>query len=519
MTILAFVLATAPILLVFLLMVGYHFSSAKAGFAGYLLCLFLSAFFFGGNVVIIMFSHIKALFLSLDVLLIIWAAFLFYMIIEEAGAIRLMTEHLPLVASSKSLQAMLLGWIFASFLQGVGGFGVPVAVLAPVLVQMGFSPYQAVLIPSVGHGWAVTFGSLGSSFRALLATTGQPIEPLGFMSAFLLGVSAVVCGFMVLYLVEGWKAIRTEGFLGLGIGLIMGVTLILAVGGGLWNLASFLAATSGLFFAFVIAYLKNHHRIQKDTLQSLWQSFTAYLILVVVIFVVQFIEPVRMALNSFRLAAAVPELETSGNLLGLPGFVTPAETVGNINLFGHPGVVLFYACLLSFGYFFVRKTYASGALSRIMEGTIQRLIPTTISVTSMVAMAVMMENTGMSTVLANTLANLFHQAYPIIAPWLGAVGAFVTGSNTNSNVLFGLLQLRTAQRLSLPAFIILAGQTAGASLASTLAPAKIVVGTSTTGLVGKEGLILKKLFPFVIIEVLLISIMVYFGVQIQSWQR
>jgi lactate permease len=73
---------------------------------------------------------------------------------------------------------LIIGWVFASFLQGVGGFGVPVAVIAPLLVGLGFAPMQAVIIPSLGHGWAVTFGSLGSSFQALIASSGLPGERL-----------------------------------------------------------------------------------------------------------------------------------------------------------------------------------------------------------------------------------------------------------------------------------------------------------------------------------------------------
>ncbi len=96
---------------------------------------------------------------------------------DEAGAIRTIGQALPYLTADRGMQALVIGWVFASFLQGVGGFGVPVAVIAPILVGLGFTPLSAVIIPSLGHGWAVTFGSLGSSFQALLAATGEPEPP------------------------------------------------------------------------------------------------------------------------------------------------------------------------------------------------------------------------------------------------------------------------------------------------------------------------------------------------------
>ena len=91
----------------------------------------------------------------------------------------------------------------------------------------------------------------------------------------------------------------------------------------------------------------------------------------------------------------------------------------------------------------------------------------------------------------------------------------MTGSNTNSNVVFSLLQLRTAELLSYPAAIILAGQTAGAGLGSVVAPAKIVVGTSTAGMAGKEGEVMRKMLPYILILVLLISILTAVGVWVK----
>jgi lactate permease len=127
-------------------------------------------------------------------------------------------------------------------------------------------------------------------------------------------------------------------------------------------------------------------------------------------------------------------------------------------------------------------------------------------------MATIMEFSGMTNALARGLADLAGGFFPLVSPWIGAMGAFMTGSNTNSNVVFALLQVRTAQLLGYSVVIILAGQTAGAGLASVVAPAKIVVGTSTADLAGREGEVMRKMLPYIIVLVLLISLLTWVGV-------
>mgnify|MGYP003973424413 CR=1 FL=1 len=114
----------------------------------------------------------------------------------------------------------------------------------------------------------------------------------------------------------------------------------------------------------------------------------------------------------------------------------------------------------------------------------------------MVAMAVVMQQSGMTEALAQGLANAVGVAFPFAAAWIGALGAFMTGSNTNSNVVFAALQMRTAELLAYSVPIILAAQTAGASVGSVLAPAKLIVGASTAGMEGKEGLALRAVIGY-----------------------
>jgi len=193
------------------------------------------------------------------------------------------------------------------------------------------------------------------------------------------------------------------------------------------------------------------------------------------------------------------------------GFVTPAGPGRNIVIFRHTGTVLVYAAIVAYVIYSRAGLYRSGAVRRILDGTLRRVMSSSVSIASMVAMAVIMEHAGMTDSLARGLAEGVGQIFPFVAPWIGALGAFMTGSNTNSNVVFGALQLHTAELLGFNAAFILAGQTAGAALASVIAPTKVVVGASTAGMAGREGEVMRKLLVYSGLSVLLVSILTFIG--------
>jgi lactate permease len=126
-------------------------------------------------------------------------------------------------------------------------------------------------------------------------------------------------------------------------------------------------------------------------------------------------------------------------------------------------------------------------------------------------MAVIMQHAGMTETLARGLAEGVGTLFPLVSPWIGALGAFMTGSNTNSNVVFSTLQMRTAELLGYSVAIILAAQTAGAALGSVIAPTKVVVGASTGGMEGREGEVMRKMLGYTGILVLLISLLAIVG--------
>ena len=506
-----FTLALTPISLILILMVGLRWSAAKAGAAGYLAALGVAVTFFGAGRDLLGYAHVKALLLAIDVLLVIWAAFLHYRVADEAGAIRTIGEALPHLTTDMGMQALIIGWVFASFLQGVGGFGVPVAVIAPLLVSLGFKPLAAVVIPSIGHGWAVTFGSLGSSFQALQASTGLTAAQLAPASGIFLGLSGLLVGWMVAHAAAGWSAVRRLTLQVLILGVVMGAAQYLVAVAGLWNLAAFAGGLAGLVVGFPLA--RGIQGVPQDNgvldIRALLVALTGYALLVLVILGVQLIPAVKDFLSQVVIQLDFPEVKTS------LGFTTPAGAGRRIVLFGHTGTVLVYASGLAYLVYRRAGLYATGSVKRILNGTLRRVLASSVSIISMVTMAVIMEHAGMTDTLARGLASGMGSLFPFMAPWIGALGAFMTGSNTNSNVVFGALQLHTAEFLGYSAAIILAGQTAGAALASLMAPTKVVVGASTAGMAGREGEVMRKLSLYTGLLVLLISLLTIGGVWLE----
>ena len=505
LTFINWLLAFTPVLVVLVLMLALRWGGSRAGVTAWVITLLLGWLHFGASPRLLAYSQVKGILLTLDVLYIIWTALLLFQVAREAGAVDIIGNLLQNLTSDRTMQGLLLGWLFPSFLQGFGGFGVPVAVSAPLLMGVGFSPIQAVIMASLGHGWAVNFGSMATSYQSLLAVTNLPGELLAPDAAILMGISAYICGGLVAYIAGGWKGLRRTLFPVLALATIMaGVQYLLAVN-GMWTVAATGAAMVGLAFGVLFARLPAfrsgypedkpiNHAVSQNALPStgkskpLWLSLSAYVILVGLAFLLNLSEPIKEALSFAQIRLSFPELTTS------LGWVTPAEEGRKISLFSHPGAILLYTSLSSMLVYGLTGYYKKGAVGRILRGVVNGAVGSSLGIAVMVGLSVVMSHTGMTNLLAEGLSRSFGKnIFPLVSPFIGALGAFITGSNNNSNVLFGVLQQRTAELLGLSVTAILAAQTTGGSLGSVFAPAKVIVGCSTVGLSGKEGLVMRKM--------------------------
>ena len=482
------IFAFSPILTVLVLMIFKNWSGSRAGAAGWFVALITATLIFGAHPVLLAYSQVKGALLSLNVLYIIWAALLLYNVVNETGAIKVIGMGIQRFSGDKAIQIIIFGWIFASFLQGVAGYGVPIAVAAPLLVGLGFSPVVAVAVPAIGHSWSVTFGSMGASFQALMAVSGLESAYLAPWSAALLGITAYLCGIFAVYVYGGWKMVKHSLIAILIVGTAMaGTQYVLAVS-GMWTLGGFGASLVGLGTGLAVAKLKIYNQTspsQSRQEMGLWWALSAYLILIAIVSSGVMIPSVKAFLGQVKLTVTFPEI------VSLKGWVTKAGTGKGINLFGHGGALLLYSSIISYFVYRSKGFYKPHALKAILQKTVKSGVPTSLGIVSMVCFAMIMDHCQMIYILAEGISRVFGSFFPFISPWIGLLGAFMTGSNTNSNVVFGVLQQQTAQLAGLSTALILAAQTTGGALGSMIAPAKILVGCSTVGLSGKEGPVLK----------------------------
>lgn len=512
LTVLNWILALSPVLTVLVMMVGLGQGGSRAGMVACIVAILVGFLRFGTGFLLIGVAMGKSVLLAVDVLFIVWMALFFYNVTNEAGTVQLIGKSLPRLTSDRALQSLLISWIFVSLLQGVGGFGVPVAVVAPLLVGLGYTATQSVIMASLGHGWAVTFGSLGTSFAALMAVTGLPESALAHDAAVMLGFAGVISGALVAYIATGWRGLLRSIPVLLIVGTTMGVTQWWVATNGMWALGATSGALAGAVVGVLLAlspFYRNQSQEKPKTdentpSRSLPLAIAAYAILLILAFSINLITPLETLFDLVQIKIQFPAVSTSF------GWEVPSELGRKISIFGHPGAILFYAGILSFLLYQRAGYYEAGAFKNIWQKVIKSAVKSTISILALVAMASIMSHTGMTQIIARGISEAFSdKIFPFFAPFIGTLGAFMTGSNTNSNVVFGALQQETAALLGLSVPIILAGQTAGASLGSVIAPAKIIVGCSTVGLSGEEGPVIRQMLLLGLIPVVFVAIMTW----------
>ncbi|MDP2698187.1 L-lactate permease [Thalassospira sp.] len=490
-----FLLASLPIATILLLMIKANWGAARAGAAAWFVTVVIAIFAFGASTDILIHAQAKGVMLALYILYIVWAALILYFVADEAGAIATIGAAIRRLTDDRPLQLLILGYVFATFLQGVAGFGVPIAVIAPLLLGIGFSPVIAVAAPMIGHSWSVLFGNMATSFEALIGVTGIPGEMLTHYSAILLGLSGFTCGAAVLWLDGGFRTVRRRIVPLVIIAGVMGIVQYLMANYGVWTLGGLTAGIAGLATSIIVTRFWQPHPDDIAEKQDadpdhmpLIEGLTPYLVFMVVVGLATFVKPVADFLGGVTLFLETPAMTTQ------TGWQIAAESSAKLAVFGHPGALLLYTAAISFIFFKTRKRYRDGAAQRIWQRTVKSGLPTSIGMVSVIGLALIMDHAGMTYALAQGGAILFSGsmaiAYPLLAPAIGALGAFMTGSTNNSNVVFGMFQRHTAELSGISTALVLAAQATGASLGSMLAPSKILVGCSTVGLSGKEGPVL-----------------------------
>ena len=219
-------LASLPLLLLILLMLGLGRSVSRSAAGGWLLASLLGAGAFGGEAVDIAAADAAGAWQSLSILGVVFGTLLLYAALEACGLFDRVTAFLTRYTADAAWQALIIGWLFVHVLQGVSGFGVPVLVGAPLLVRLGIPPVRAVLIALLGQCWGNTFGTLGLAFDGLLAQVA--LDAAGEHAVLIyasdaLVVLCVVSGWLIAVLAAGRSGLRRTFLPVLALGIFQGL--------------------------------------------------------------------------------------------------------------------------------------------------------------------------------------------------------------------------------------------------------------------------------------------------------
>jgi lactate permease len=504
-------LAWVPIVLVLVLMMGLKMSGGKSGAVAWLASLLIGGYLFGGDLKVLASGTAKGLWTTVFVLYIIWGAMTLYNLVEVTGSFKhIASTFTRLTHGNRLLQLLVLGWAFPSFIQGVCGFGVPVAVSAPLLVGLGFNPILAVVTALIGHSWAVTFGSLGSSYSVLVRLTDLDPTRLATFGALFLGICCVLVGFCIAHYYAGWRGVRESIPAVLSLSLPMAAVLNIMANFVTPYIASFTAGMAGLLVGGLAItrlpwYRPKAPASQAPATSGFHRAFSAYYILIGVVFAVYLIQPFRVWLNSLlEIGMSFPETKTAF------GYTNAAvEVYAGIRLFTAPGTLIFLSALLAYLFYRTASLWPQGGGKLVLSRTVRQALGATLTVMTMSMMAVVMMETGMTSYLANGMAQYFGDAYAIVSPFIGVLGAFMTGSNTNSNILFTGLQREVATLLSISPFVILGLQTTGGAIGNMFCPLNVALGTGVTGTSGREGECLKATTLYTVVQCLTVGILAW----------
>ena len=512
LTILNWLLAATPLVVLAGALLWLNRPAEQAGAAALALAVVLALLAFGAEWGHVGIAAMKGVNLAAFVFTIVWAAVFLYTILDRLGAVDAVGRHMTALSSDQLAQSLIIAWGFSSTIQGVSGFGVPVAVAAPLLIMLGVPPVRAAAMTLVGHGWAVTFGSLGSSYYTIQLVTGIEETVIAPHMALLFLPVTVASGVLVAHIQGGMRAVwRSLPVVLVAGGVMFGTMYGLAVAGApsVASLGAGMLGTATLVVLCRTPLLVGARSTGSGAAPVAEPggggmppvlAFMPYFLLIGLSFVAQ-VGPVKEALSGLRLAFDYPGFTTG------EGFVVArAADYASIGLLSHPAPLILIATAISAAVYAATRRWRSGIVPGALRFTYDQCAGTTLGVIGMVAMAVVMADTGMTALLAQGIANVSGPFFPLASPFIGLLGSFMSGSNTNSNVMFGLLQVETARALGIGAVTIASIQSIGASVGSSMAPAKVVVGATVAGLGDEVRGIFRIVIPYVLALVLLAGV-------------
>ena len=433
------------------------------------------------------------------ILLVIVAALFTYNLAVETKTMDVIKKMLSSITTDKRIQVLILAWGFGGFLEAVAGYGTAVAIPASILASLGFNPLFAAVICLLANTVPTAFGALGIPVTTLATVTGLEVVHLSYVTSIELAGFIVLIPFLLVILTE--KSIKAlKGVV--GITLVSGITfavpqIFIAKYLGA-DLPALVASICSMACTILMAKAMNKEKVEtKEDKIGLKEGVLAWLPYILLCGLILIASPLVPSINSLLAKA-------SSNIHIYTGDATSTTAFSWINT---PGMMILIATFIAGLIQKLKFTYMLDVLKR----TIIQLKTSFITIMSIVAISKIMSHSGMTSSISFGLCAITGSFYPLIAPLLGAIGTFVTGSDTSANILFGALQTEAAKSLSIDPYWIAAANTAGATAGKMISPQSIAIATSATGLIGSEGKILSTTVKYCLGYVIILGLIVYFG--------
>lgn len=524
-------LAAIPLVTIFILMVSLRWPAAKAMPVALGVTLFLVIFIWKTPLNWVLASGLNGIVVMLKIILIVFGALTLLFTLKESGALGVINHGFLTISPDRRVQTIIIAWLFGGFIEGAAGFGVPTALVAPLLLSLGFPALSAVMVGLIANTTPGPFGAVGTAtligvgsslntpdVLRTLSESGMDysgfIHQVGIWTAILHtlpGILMPLIMVMVLTRFFGEKRSIREGLVIWPYAIFAGLCLVvpyLAVAILLGpEFPSLLGSLIGLFILIPLTkagFLKpkkvwdfpgkekwennwNGSISISDTISkeniTLYKAWTPYALiaLLLVLTRVSFL-PFNNWIKSVKFT--IPAL-----------FGTTITT--DLDPLNNPGILPFLLiALVCIPLFNMNKKQVLGACSE----SIKRIQGPFISLFFAVPMVQIMiisgtnesEFVSMPIAMAQFMETVFHSAWPLIDAFVGALGAFMSGSNTVSNMLFSLFQYSIAENLGISHIIIVSLQNVGGSFGNMINIQKIITACAVVGLIGVEGLIIKR---------------------------
>lgn len=433
----------------------------------------------------------KGFFVALDIFIIIFGAIFFLKILEDLNIIKNISYYLEHFSKDYRIQIILLAWLFGNFLEGTAGFGTSVVIVAPLLIGLGLSPLRALIVALLGNSTAVVFGAAGTPIRVGFA--GLDFSAVPLISSLINCVGIIVPIFILWMITSGRKDRKIEFMECLPFAIWSGIAFVIpsifAVFLG-QEFPSILGAAIGIILIIISTKFGLFIPKQNKTLilekeiphnMSAFKSFLPYGLLILFLILGKFIigeasVPISIGFNhSFKLF--------------------------------NPGFIFIITGLITAFLWKRRKEIFPVATINAFKGTIGPFLV----IISMSTVVQIMINSGQNYSGLPAAITLIAKGFetnilPFFAPFIGAFGAFITGSATISNIMFGNFFNTAALALGFKTAIILSLGVVGAAAGNMVALSDILAGEAVVGLKNEERHVLKGVFIPCLIYLIIVGI-------------